>query len=41
MPDPSQSPALRDAMASDETVIVDVATDIDSRAPEPWLPAGA
>jgi len=25
-------------MASDETVIVDVATDIDCRAPEPWLP---
>lgn len=39
--DPSQlAPALREAMASDETVIVDVATDIDCRAPEPWLPAG-
>lgn len=39
--DPSQlGPALREAMASDETVIVDVATDIDCRAPEPWLPAG-
>ncbi|HEX3993705.1 MAG TPA: thiamine pyrophosphate-binding protein, partial [Acetobacteraceae bacterium] len=37
--DPSQiAPALKDAMASDETVIVDVATDIDCRAPEPWLP---
>jgi acetolactate synthase-1/2/3 large subunit len=39
---PSQiAPALRDALASDETVVVDVATDIDSRAPEPWLPASA
>jgi thiamine pyrophosphate-dependent acetolactate synthase large subunit-like protein len=33
--------ALREALASDETVIVDVATNIDARAPEPWLPAGA
>ena len=33
--------ALKEALASDETVIVDVATDIDCRAPEPWLPAGA
>jgi acetolactate synthase-1/2/3 large subunit len=41
--EPSQiAPALKDALASDETVIVDVATDIDARAPEPWLPgAGA
>jgi acetolactate synthase-1/2/3 large subunit len=39
--EPSQiAPALRDALASDETVVVDVATDIDARAPEPWLPAG-
>ncbi len=39
--DPSQiGPALRDALASDETVVVDVATDIDCRAPEPWLPTG-
>jgi thiamine pyrophosphate-dependent acetolactate synthase large subunit-like protein len=38
--EPSQlGAALRDAMASDETVVVDVATDIDCRAPEPWLPA--
>ncbi len=37
---PSQiAPALREALASDETVVVDVATDIDCRAPEPWLPA--
>jgi acetolactate synthase-1/2/3 large subunit len=40
--DPSQiATALRDALASDETVVVDVATDIDCRAPEPWLPEGA
>ncbi len=39
--DPSQlGAALREAMASDETVVVDVATDIDCRAPEPWLPEG-
>ncbi|HEY8290513.1 MAG TPA: thiamine pyrophosphate-binding protein [Acetobacteraceae bacterium] len=39
--EPSQiAPALRDALASDETVVVDVATDIDCRAPEPWLPGG-
>ncbi len=39
--EPSQiGPALRDALASDETVVVDVATDIDCRAPEPWLPGG-
>jgi acetolactate synthase-1/2/3 large subunit len=37
---PSQiAPALHEALASDETVVVDVATDIDCRAPEPWLPA--
>ncbi len=35
------APALREALASDETVVVDVATDIDCRAPEPWLPAAA
>jgi acetolactate synthase I/II/III large subunit len=40
--EPSQiAPALREALASDETVVVDVATDINARAPEPWLPAGA
>jgi len=39
--EPSQiAPALHDALASDETVVVDVATDINARAPEPWLPAG-
>jgi len=31
-------PALREAIAAEETVVVDVATDIDPRAPEPWLP---
>jgi acetolactate synthase-1/2/3 large subunit len=35
------APALREALASDETMIVDVATDIDARAPEPWLPPGS
>ncbi|MFL5289862.1 MAG: thiamine pyrophosphate-binding protein [Rhodopila sp.] len=40
--DPAQiGPALREAMASDETVVVDVATNIDVRAPEPWTPEGA
>jgi acetolactate synthase-1/2/3 large subunit len=39
--EPAQiAPALREALAADETVIVDVATDIDARAPEPWLPVG-
>ncbi len=39
--DPSLvGPALREALASEETVVVDVATDIDCRAPEPWLPEG-
>jgi acetolactate synthase-1/2/3 large subunit len=33
--------ALREAIAADETVVVDVATDIEARAPEPWLPASA
>ncbi len=35
------APALKEAIASDETVVVDVATDIDCRAPEPWLPQDA
>ena len=40
--EPSQiAPALREALASDETVVVDVNTDIDARAPAPWLPEGA
>jgi acetolactate synthase I/II/III large subunit len=33
--------ALREAIAADETVVVDVVTDIDARAPAPWLPEGA
>jgi acetolactate synthase-1/2/3 large subunit len=33
------APALREAIASDETVVVDVATDIEARAPEAWTPA--
>ena len=32
-------PALREALDASETVVADVATNIDSRAPEPWLPA--
>ena len=32
------APALRDALASDETVVVDVATALEPRAPEPWTP---
>jgi acetolactate synthase I/II/III large subunit len=35
------APALQEALASDETVIVDVATDIDARATEPWLPGAS
>ncbi|MCU0889074.1 MAG: thiamine pyrophosphate-dependent enzyme, partial [Rubritepida sp.] len=31
-------PALRRALASEQTVVVDVATDIAARAPEPWTP---
>ncbi|WP_165982416.1 thiamine pyrophosphate-binding protein [Dankookia rubra] len=30
--------ALAEAMAGDETCVVDVVTDIDCRAPEPWTP---
>ena len=33
------APALRQAIASDETVVVDVVTSIEARAPEAWLPA--
>ena len=32
-------PALRAALAAEESVVIDVATSIDARAPEPWLPA--
>jgi hypothetical protein len=32
------APALRGALASDETVTADVAAGIDCTAPEPWLP---
>lgn len=32
------APALQRALAMDEPVVVDVVTDIDVRAPEPWLP---
>jgi acetolactate synthase-1/2/3 large subunit len=37
--EPSQiAPALQRALAMEEPVVVDVVTDIDVRAPEPWLP---
>ena len=32
--------ALREAISAEETVVVDVVTGIDARAPEPWLPDG-
>lgn len=34
-------PALRQALATNAPVLVDVVTNIDTRAPEPWLPEGA
>ena len=33
-------PALRRALEMDEPVVVDVVTDIEPRAPEPWAPKG-
>ena len=37
--EPAQiGPALREGLAADETVVIDVATDIEARAPEAWLP---
>ena len=35
------APALRQAIAADETVVVDVVTSIEARAPEAWLPEHA
>jgi acetolactate synthase-1/2/3 large subunit len=35
------APALSQAMAMDEPVVVDVVTDIMARAPEPWVAGGA
>jgi acetolactate synthase-1/2/3 large subunit len=35
------APALAEALAMDAPVVVDVVTDIDARAPAPWLPEGA
>lgn len=32
------APALRDALAAKETVVIDVRTDIEARAPEPYTP---
>ncbi len=34
-------PALQQALAMDAPVVVDVATEINDRAPAPWLPEGA
>jgi acetolactate synthase I/II/III large subunit len=33
------APALAEALRADEPVVVDVVTDLESRAPEPWAPA--
>jgi acetolactate synthase-1/2/3 large subunit len=33
------APALRTALAADRPAVVDVVTDVDCPAPEPWLPA--
>ena len=35
------APALQQALAMDAPVVVDVATEINDRAPAPWLPEGA
>jgi acetolactate synthase-1/2/3 large subunit len=32
------APALREALAADETVVLDVVTDLEPRAPAPWAP---
>jgi acetolactate synthase-1/2/3 large subunit len=32
------APALAETMDADETVVVDVVTDLEPRAPEPWAP---
>jgi len=32
------APALREALAAEEAVVVDVVTDLEPRAPEPWAP---
>ena len=32
------APALREALAADATVVVDVVTDLEPRAPEAWVP---
>lgn len=35
------APALARAMAADHTMVVDVVTDIEARAPAPWAPEGS
>ncbi|MGA7864630.1 MAG: thiamine pyrophosphate-dependent enzyme, partial [Stellaceae bacterium] len=32
------APALTEAMGASEPVVVDVVTDLEPRAPEPWAP---
>ena len=32
------APVLHQGIAATETVVVDIATDIEARAPEPWTP---
>jgi acetolactate synthase-1/2/3 large subunit len=32
------APALREALAADTTMVLDIRTDIEARAPEPWTP---
>jgi thiamine pyrophosphate-dependent acetolactate synthase large subunit-like protein len=34
------APALAEALAAKETVVVDVVTALEPRAPEPWIPTG-
>ena len=36
---PEIAPALAEALRADEPVVVDVVTDLEPRAPEPWAPA--
>ena len=35
------APALGEALRAGEPVVVDVVTDIEPRAPEPWVPVRA
>jgi acetolactate synthase-1/2/3 large subunit len=33
------APALAEALGAGEPVVVDVVSDLEPRAPEPWVPA--